>query len=162
MHTAYLVSVWLHLLAAMAWVGGMIFLVAVVVPLLRRPEMREHATELLRTTGNRFRTLGWIALTTLVVTGTFNILHRGFSFGQILSGDVFQGQWGRVLAHKLGMVAVILVMSAVHDFWIGPTALRDPDPARREKFRKSASIFGRVNFALALAVVALAVTLVRG
>ena len=32
----YLVSVWLHLLAAMTWVGGMIALVVAVVPYLVR------------------------------------------------------------------------------------------------------------------------------
>ena len=46
MRTLYLVSVWLHILAAMAWVGGMLFLVAVLVPLLRTPAMRPQATAL--------------------------------------------------------------------------------------------------------------------
>jgi putative copper resistance protein D len=162
MHLLYLVSVWLHVIAATAWVGGMLFLVVVVVPVLRRPEIREHAPAVFHATGVRFRLVGWIALGTLVTTGTFNLLYRGFTFGQIVSGEVFQGHWGTTLATKLTLVAIILVMSAVHDFWVGPTAVNAEDPVRREKFRKGASVFGRVNFALALAVVALAITLVRG
>jgi putative copper resistance protein D len=162
MHTVYLFSVWLHIVSAMAWIGGMTFLVLVVVPALRLPALRERATEVLSATGVRFRRVGWIALVTLLVTGTFNVTYRGYSLGQIASGEVFQGHWGHTLALKLGMVALVLVISVVHDFWVGPSALRAPDPDRRERFRRGASLMGRVNFALALAVVALAVTLVRG
>jgi putative copper export protein len=132
----------------------MVFLVAVVVPELRKD--REALRTTMQTFGRRFRRVSWIALATLFATGTFNILHRGYSFGDIFSGTIFAGQWGMILAHKLGLVAVILVLSAVHDFYVGPRAATD------EKARKAASVMGRVTFACALAVVALAVTLVRG
>lgn len=160
MHILYLASVWLHVLAAMAWVGGMIFLVAVVVPMLRRPETRDRASELMQIAGRRFRTVGWVALVTLIVTGVFNVLHRGYRFEHFFTGDVFAGQWGRTLAHKLALVGVVLVMSALHDFWLGPKAGHG-DAEAREKWRKVASTMGRVTFAFALAIVALAVTLVR-
>jgi putative copper export protein len=156
MHIAYLFAVFLHLSAAIAWIGGMVFLVAVVVPALRHDREALRAT--MQTFGKRFRTVGWVCLATLVATGTFNLLHRGYSLGDIVSGAVFAGAWGHVLAHKLGLVAVILVLSGVHDFWIGPRAVREGG----EGLRKTASMLGRVTFACALAVVALAVTLVRG
>lgn len=165
MHTLYLLSVYLHVLAAMTWLGGMIFLVVVIVPMLRKPELRDRAIELVHLLGIRFRTVGWAALGTLVVTGVFNVAHRGYGLAELATGSLFAGHWGRTLAHKLTLVAVILVISAVHDFWVGPTATRlareGAPPAQREKFRKAASVMGRVNFALALAVVALAITLVR-
>lgn len=164
MHALYLFSVFLHLVAAMAWVGGMVFLVAVVVPMLRTD--RKRAGELLRDLGFRFRAVGWAALVTLVVTGAFNVYRRGFGLADVFSGTVFLGAWGRVLAHKLALVAIVLVLSAVHDFRIGPEAARlmtdGSDPARAERLRKAASVIGRITFALALAIVALAVSLVRG
>ena len=166
MHVLYLISVWLHILAACAWIGGMIFLVVVMVPLLRRPENRARAAELFHLFGARFRVVGWIALSTLVVTGVVNLVSRGFSLGQILRGDVFGGRWGSILALKLAFVVAVLAMSAVHDFWLGPRAVRrareNAPPSERERSRRAASLLGRATMLLALAIMAFAVALVRG
>lgn len=166
MHTLYLVSVWLHILAAMTWIGGMLFLVTVLVPMLRQPSMRDRAMELFNELGVRFRLVGWIALSTLVVTGTFNVVHRGFTLAQLVSGEAYRGAWGHALGGKLLLVLLILVSSAVHDFHVGPKATRlakENAPAdQRERLRRTASWLGRVTLLLALGVVAIAVTLVRG
>lgn len=166
MHTAYLISVWLHIIAAMTWIGGMLFLVTVLVPMLRSAEMRPKAAELFHVIGVRFRVVGWVALTTLIITGTFNITIRGYTLGQIVSLDVFAGPWGKTLAHKLGCVGLILILSGLHDFWLGPKATRlargGAAPEERERFRRVASLMGRATLLLALAVVAFAVALVRG
>lgn len=165
MRTLYLVSVWLHIVAAVAWVGGMLFLVVVLVPLLRTPAMRNQAPALFHAVGTRFRPVGWIALVMLVVTGVFNVTMRGYSVGQLLRGDAFVGRWGATLALKLSFVLLIVTMSAVHDFWLGPMAsrlARENAPASvRERWRRVASWMGRITFMLALAVIALAVLLVR-
>jgi uncharacterized membrane protein len=161
----YLASVWLHIIAAMAWIGGMLFLVTVLVPMLRTPALRPRAAELFTEMGARFRRVGWIALTTLVATGVFNVMSRGYRFGQLLDGEAFAGPWGHVLAAKLSLVALIAVLSALHDFWLGPMATRlareNAPPETRERFRRIASMMGRGTLLLALVVVALAVTLVR-
>lgn len=166
MHTIYLFSVWLHVIAAMTWIGGMLFLVTVVVPMLRQPEMRGRAMELFHVLGVRFRRVGWVALLVLVVTGTFNVVHRGFGFDRIFTGEVFSGAWGHTLGAKLFFVALILASSALHDFYIGPTATRlarEGAPVeRRERLRRVASWMGRSTLLLALLVVGLAVMLVRG
>lgn len=165
MRTLYLVSVWLHIIAAMAWVGGMLFLVTVLVPLLRTPALRSQAAELFHALGMRFRVVGWIALGTLVTTGVFNVTMRGYRLEQLINGEAFAGTWGTTLAVKLALVAVIVVLSAVHDFWLGPRATqlaREKAPeSQRERSRRIASMMGRTTFLLALAAVALAVTLVR-
>ena len=76
MHALYLLSVWVHILAATAWVGGMFFLVLVVVPWLRKGE-GSNAAVFLRETGERFRSVGWACFGLLLVTGTFNLWVRG-------------------------------------------------------------------------------------
>jgi len=166
MHALYVFSVWVHLLAAIAWIGGMLFLVTVMVPLLRRPEMRARAAELFHVVGLRFRTVGWIAIGVLVVTGITNLLLRGYTLGQVATGAVFAGPFGHTLAMKLTLVLGLLVLGVVHDFWLGPRATvlarEKPDSPERERARKVASWMGRTSMLLALAVVALAVMLVRG
>jgi len=165
-HTLYLVSVFFHVVAAMTWIGGMLFLVLVMVPLLRKPEMRARAAELFHLFGVRFRVVGWVALATLVVTGITNLLGRGIPVLQLVTGQVFAGAWGRTLAWKLAFVAAVLAMSVVHDFWLGPMATRlarQGAPAEtREHARRWASRLGRATLLCALAIVALAVSLVRG
>lgn len=166
MRILYLVSVWLHILAAMMWIGGMLFLVIVIVPLLRKPSMRSQAMELFHVLGVRFRLVGWVALTTLVVTGIVNILQRGFTLGQLFTGRAFAGSWGHALALKLTFVLLIVLSSIIHDFYVGPKATRlarEGAPAdQRERLRRTASWMGRMTLLLALTVVAIAVTLVRG
>ena len=165
MRVLYLASVYLHVLAAISWIGGMIFLVVVLAPVLRKPETRDHALPIFHAFGARFRVLGWAALVTLVVTGAFNVSVRGFGLHDWLTGHVFGGDWGRTLLYKLGFVLVILVVSGLHDFWLGPYAMRiareRPESAEREKSRKIASWMGRGTFVLALVVLAFAVQLVR-
>jgi hypothetical protein len=60
----------------------------------------------------------------------------------------------------------VLLVSAVHDFSLGPRATvaiaKDPTSAEAERFRRRASVLGRLNALLALALVALGVILVRG
>lgn len=69
-HALYLFSVWVHILAATVWIGGMLFLVLVIVPWLRRGGRADPAL-FLRETGERFRNVGWTCFGLLLVTGTF-------------------------------------------------------------------------------------------
>jgi hypothetical protein len=82
------------------------------------------------------------------------------------SGQVFAGDFGHTLAVKLLLVGVILTISVVHDFFIGPqaTAIGQTAPGSPEaiRLRRRASWIGRLNLLLSLAVIALAVKLVRG
>ncbi|MFQ5795545.1 MAG: hypothetical protein ACE5JP_10915 [Candidatus Bipolaricaulia bacterium] len=75
MHVLYLLSVWLHILAAAIWIGGMVFLALILVPVTRRPEHRGIAVSLIHWTGVRFRWVGWICLGLLLLSGIFNLAY---------------------------------------------------------------------------------------
>jgi uncharacterized membrane protein len=166
MRTLYMVGVGIHIFAAMTWIGGMAFMVFVLVPTLRKGEEAQARLRFLHDLALRFRTVGWIALGTLVATGAGNLWFHGVTVADFFSGHVFEmGQFGAALEWKLATVAVILAISATHDFWIGPRALRlvreAPESKERERYRRLASWAGRLNFVLAIVVLAFALQLVR-
>lgn len=166
MKVLYLLSVWLHILAAVTWLGGMLFLVLVVVPVTRGPQYREVAGELFHWLGVRFRWVGWICFGLLLATGTVNLIYRGVTWASLVDARFWNGPFGHTLGIKLFLVAIILAASAYHDFYIGPqaTAAWQAAPAspRAQHLRLQARWMGRINLLLALLVVALAVILVRG
>jgi putative copper resistance protein D len=163
--TLYWLSVCLHVLAAIVWIGGMFFLVLVVVPWLRKGG-RAQAPQLLRDTGRRFRTVGWVCFAILLVTGTFNLWVRGVRLQSFVDPRWLASDFGQAVLAKLALFAVVLALSAVHDFVVGPmaTELMRTKPGSPEalRLRKRASWMGRLNVLLALALVGVAVSIVRG
>jgi uncharacterized membrane protein len=166
MHALYVVSVWLHLVAAVVWVGGMVFVALVLVPALRRPAPLENRVEIVQRTGVRFRRVGWIALGVLVATGVGNLWLRGIGPAELLSGAFWTTRFGKILALKVALVAAMALSSVVHDFVVGPRATRalraGSESPEAMRLRRTASALGRGNLLVALAVLALAVLLVRG
>lgn len=162
----YELLVWIHILAACAWIGGMAFLVLIVVPLLRSPEFGPVAARFVQRSGERFRTIGWICLGTLVATGAFNMWFRGIAWVSFFDGTFAQSPVARPLAIKLVLVAVVLGVSAYHDFVVGPRATRlwreDPHSEATRRARKQAATYGRINGTLSLLIALLAVFVVRG
>jgi putative copper resistance protein D len=165
MHALYLLSVWVHILAATVWIGGMSFLVLVVVPWLRRGG-RVEAAVFLRETGERFRNVGWSCFLLLAVTGTFNLWVRGVRLSDFARAEWLTSPFGKTVLLKLGVFALVLTVSAVHDFVVGPRATRaiakSPQSAEAQRERRRASLLGRVNVVFALILVAAGVMLVRG
>ena len=166
MHAIYLFSVWLHILAGVVWIGGMIFLSVILLPVIRRPEFRSAAPLLVHFSGVRFRWVGWLCLVVLVLTGAFNLIYRGVAWEDLQIGDFWRSQFGVILSTKLILVVVVLLLSILHDFFIGPkaSALGRANPGSPDalRFRRYASWFGRVNLFLALVIVAFGSMLVRG
>jgi len=166
MKAFYLFSVCLHILAAATWLGGMLFFVIVLMPITRRAEYSGIAAELMQWLGIRFRWLGWICFGLLVLTGTLNLLYRGIAWATLEDARLWHGALGRILGVKLLLVAIILLASAYHDFFVGPRAAAvwqaTPASPTARRLRLQARWLGRINLPLALIVVAFAVMLVRG
>jgi uncharacterized membrane protein len=161
----YYISVTIHLLAAFLWLGGMIFLAAVGAPVLRTVEPPELRQRLFHLLGTKFRTPGWIAIATLLVTGTINLHARGFlQWDGVLGTRVF---WttgiGRALAVKLLAVVLLVVTSAVHDFVLGPAAGGTiPGSPEAIALRRRTALLGRVSAVIGLVLIVAAVRLTRG
>lgn len=165
MQALYVTSVFLHILSAIVWIGGMFFLILVVVPWLRAGN-RAQAGAFLRDTGIRFRTVGWACLLTLLGTGTLNLWLRQVQLADFTRPDWLATPFGRTVVAKLVLFGLVLTISVVHDFHVGPAATSamrdDPGGDRALRLRRTASWMGRINALLALALVFLGVVLVRG
>lgn len=89
MNTFYIISVWLHIVGASFWIGGMLFMPLVLLPGIKNnPERRQ----VLMITGLKFRFYGYIVVALLFITGITNmyfgvfILHGTFLPGAIMAG----------------------------------------------------------------------------
>jgi uncharacterized membrane protein len=167
MQTVHFIAILLHILAAVVWIGGMVFLGAVLIPVLRRSRTEGgQYTELIHRTGTRFRNVGWACLAILLVTGIVNLSRWGVGIERLTSGELWASPWGRILAVKLLLVATALAMSGVHDFIVGPRATRTlraaPGSEEAGRLRRVAGWMGRTNLLIAVLVVALGIMLVRG
>ena len=134
----------LHVLGALTWIGGMLFIALVFVPVARGLNDPPLRARLFHAAGVRFRAVGWVALGVLLLTGLGNLWLRPY----LLELPRFQA--------KLGFVVLALALSAVHDFFIGPRAgLPGADP----RLRVWASWLGRITLILVLVVVLLGLAL---
>jgi uncharacterized membrane protein len=136
---------WLHVVAAITWIGGMLFLALVLVPVTRREDPALRA-RLFHAAGIRFRTIGWIALGVLVATGIGNLWLNPALLALPR------------LHLKLGLVALALILAVVHDFILGPRAGK---PGASASVRVRASWIARVNVLIVLVIVLLGLALLR-
>lgn len=165
MRALYLASVTVHVLAAMLWLGGMFFLGVVGAPVLRHIEPAAARQRVFQQLGTRFRAAGWWSIAVLIGTGLINMACRGWLHWHAVLGAAafWRSGTGRALALKLVAVAAMLVVSAIHDFVLGPVAGRAaPGSPTAIATRHRAAVLARVNAMLGVVVVIAAVRLARG
>ena len=165
MAAAYYAVVTIHVIAALLWLGGMFFLGAVGAPVLRAIEPPALRQRLFHDLGLRFRTIGWIAITVLVTTGVIMLRARGLLHWSGVFGSVafWRTTLGITLAAKLACVVTMIVISAVHDFVLGPAAGRaTPGSSEAIALRRRAALLARLNALVGLLLVVVAVRLARG
>ncbi len=164
----YQLAAYLHLLSAIVWVGGMLFLVMVLIPVTRGIQGPPViGVRVLGSAARKFRVVAWGALIGLVGTGIWLLSERGVSPFDIFSGDGF---FYETLRAKVVLVALVLALSATHDFFLGPRLARAMEAFRGASGNRGAvqrqlglvRWMARVNLVLALAILALGVMLLRG
>ncbi|MFQ5579999.1 MAG: DUF4149 domain-containing protein [Nitrospiria bacterium] len=109
-----MIVTWIHVIAAMFWIGGMLFFVLVFIPSVREGLSDTQKTALISRVGKRFRTCGWIALGLLIGTGLLILYLGGLSLSD----------YGRPLWIKLSLVFLMISLSFLHDVVLGPRSIR--------------------------------------
>src|SRR6476646_1403847 len=109
--------IWLHLVAAVSWIGGMVFLSVVLVPILGREPFASQKTLFFLATARRFRVVVWGVIAVLLFTGPLLLHQRGIPIAN-------PSAWPKILATKLGLVTFLLLLTLIHDFILGPRVLQ--------------------------------------
>lgn len=110
----YLIT-WIHLIAATTLMGGLIFTQFVLNPSVQQETPDPKAKEIIRLAGRRFRTIAWVCLITLILTGAYQMLNEGGSAR-------IETVWGVVLMLKLFLFVIAFGLILIHDFIIDPHA----------------------------------------
>jgi uncharacterized membrane protein len=164
----YEISVWIHILMAAIWTGGLIYTAAVAVPFAvsRGGEERQRV---LRGLGRRFRRIGWGAIILSVITGLGNLLLRPspVRLNQLLNGEAFDPQKvyepiGRWLLWKLILVAAMVALMLYHDITSIRAAREYEGPADAAPGNRGGSRAAAIATLLAVVILYLSVRLVRG
>ncbi len=165
-HWIYIINAWIHIIAAMAWIGGMLFLSIIMVPALRKLGSLENSAAMIRETGRRFRRFGYLLFIILLITGAGNLHMRGFTFKFMGTSDFWMSPYGQTLAYKLVLFILMIGLGVAHDFLIGRKALAAmvdrPASGPTLRMRRAASWMGRLNIIIAILISLLGVMLVRG
>jgi putative copper export protein len=142
-----------HLLSAAVWVGGTVALVFAGVPAIRRLEGEARATAL-RTLGRRWRPLGWGAMAVAILSGLWLTDEHGGLHRAALDSD-----FDRTLLVKSGLVVLLCVGAAFHDFVLGPRLQRElrAGDAQAPRTRRRLIVVGWLTFVLTIAVPVLGV-----
>lgn len=159
----YFANVTVHVFAAILWLGGMFFFALVGAPVLRRVDDLALRRDLFRALGEQFRRVGWAALVVLLVTGALNLWFRGMLTWEVLGSGVFwSSRYGMALAWKLGAVAAMLLIQAVHDFRVGPASTSaEAGSAEAAALRRRAAWLARLSAVAGVVIVVAAVRLAR-
>ncbi|MDE3018301.1 MAG: CopD family protein [Nitrospirota bacterium] len=152
--------VWIHLTAAVLWIGGMLFLSLTVVPVLQQGTFAPHRGPFFKAMALRFRRFVWLCILLLLVTGP-PLLSRHVA--SLLDPTT----WPPIVYAKLGLVSLLLLLTAVHDLILGPAVGRlhtVPEQARTDRDRllvRSARWVPRISLLLALVILYAAAALAR-
>jgi len=141
-HSRWSLVRFVHVLAAMGWVGGQLFLSVVVLPVLRATAEPDVRSPLVHRTAERFAAIAnAVLLPTLLITGVLLAWHRGVSLASLDDAG-----YGRLLGMKLVLVVISVALAASH----GALATRSPRRARPLAIAGLATSLGIVVFATAL------------
>ena len=149
-------TLFLHIIAALFWIGGMLFLTLVIAPFLKTIQDAKERSRIYQVVGKSFRFWGWVAISILVITGPVNLYLMGIPVESLIDPSFHSTPYGKTLDIKISFVILIIVTSLLHDFVFGPRARSSP------AYSAFAKWLGRSNLFIALVIVFFAVFLRLG
>ena len=159
-----LLVLWLHVIAAVIWVGGNFILAMVIVPHFRQHLPPIQRIQLLTQIGKRFEPIVWGCVGVLFFTGIINL----FFSVDLTSPTPLSNAFMRTILIKIGLFFLLVILTVLHSMLFGPrlaAAIETLDPNLEElppevdKLRSRmsvvSSLMGVVSLLILLAAVAL-------
>ena len=147
----------IHLIAALMWVGGMLFhrlvLRSSLAGISPPAKGQDLLTGILVRMDSRYKTLRWLSLATLLATGMVLLIHEGGSARM-------ESAWGAVLMLKLFFVLIVIGLTAIHDVGMAPVR-QAPGGASSEPAGRASDFISDTILALGLVIVLIAAYLVQ-
>ncbi len=151
---------WLHLLATVTWIGSLVAICVLLLPISGRALQPADELSLLDGVEKRLEPLAWFSVSLLVATGLFQMSVNPHYNGFLSTSN----QWSLALLTKHIMVASLVVVSAVHTWDVLPSIRRtlmrkdkaDPEQVQRLRRRERSLLYA----SLVLAVLILLATAV--
>jgi uncharacterized membrane protein len=109
---------WFHLLAVVAWIGGIIYVLTILLPAMPQVALRDRANFvplLLR----RFLALVWISIGAILLTGLYHI----FFVWDATAPGFFGSPLGRTLIEKWVLAAALIGVAAKITLQVAPRAI---------------------------------------
>ena len=146
---------WLHLLATVTWIGGIVAISILVLPAARKSLKPLDQLAFLEALQKRLEPLAWFSLGMLIATGLFQLSANSHYNGFF---DV-STQWSLAILVKHGLVGVMIVVSAVQTWEVLPairrTLMRRERGATEEeivRLQKREERLLRMNFILSILI----------
>ncbi len=99
---------WLHLLAASLWIGGLLYISIIYLPVLKQKSLLEGVHSLIAILPH-YSALAITGILILLVTGPLDAATRMNTFDQLITTE-----YGRALIVKSVLVAILIITSAIH------------------------------------------------
>jgi uncharacterized membrane protein len=109
---------WLHLLAAVIWIGGLFFQLLVVGPTLSRATPVREQVRLGLSLEGHFRAVMWPAVGVVLLTGLYNVMNLLMATAQ--AGVSLPTAFVRILGIKLLLVGLMIGLQAVQQLVLRP------------------------------------------
>jgi uncharacterized membrane protein len=115
------ITPWIHIVAVTVWLGPQFFLFIAAVPAVRLIEDDAVRLRVMRVIVNRFSWLAWAAMAVIVLSGISNLFQEADDFGHVWDPDY---RYFQIFSTKMVLVGLIVLLTALHTFVIGPRQLR--------------------------------------
>lgn len=154
---------WIHLTSASIWVGGSLFIGAVLAPVLKKLSYSmEERLQMMIVVGRKFNKIAIPSLGILIGTGIYNSLPF-FSNSELL----FSSTYGHLLMIKITLVVLLIIIYAIHVRIIrkdieGKIISKQLSQKQIQKLRSKIIILGEVIVVISIAVLFMAALLNSG